>query len=71
VEITYTTEAAKLVYELLLPTVKNRACPFCRKRLTVANFAGFFFYEKEPRLLHKNIVCLMDFVYYREELDHE
>lgn len=67
--ITYDSSLAEFFYETLSPLIKDRGCPFCGQRLNVNSFAGLFHYKGEPRLVHKNIVCLIQFSDYQKDND--
>lgn len=59
--VTYDKSAEAFIWQLVEPAIKNRACPFCRRRLSIATFAGAFHYRGEPRLLHDSFPCLLEY----------
>lgn len=62
--ITYADNMAEFFYETMSPLVEDRACPFCGTRITAATVGGYFHYEDKPRMLHKNLPCIIDYANY-------
>ena len=67
--ITYDKAFAPQFWLMLQPKLENHICPFCDTECTIDDFAGCIYIEKELRVFHGNIVCLIGLVDYQKEVE--